>query len=190
MVTKVKNLILKFCQFWIHFPLKKLYLFLHSCQPLLGVNLSPEFVNLYFPYTGGGLLFFFAGGSSILNSNWHMWQWKEEAMLCKIHMRDHKFHFQQDFLVYCTRPVSVHLVMACVSCSFNSFSIFLLSLKQQNLMKIIFSCIHFPIWPYLPKIMKKLYFILVNCMGWQVCFYMWQFKKNASGWLHWLTENG
>ena len=22
----------------------------HSCQPLLGVNLSPEFVNLYFPY--------------------------------------------------------------------------------------------------------------------------------------------
>ena len=33
-------------------------LLLHSCQPLLGVNLSPEFVNLYFPYEGGGLLFF------------------------------------------------------------------------------------------------------------------------------------
>ena len=30
----------------------------HSCQPLLGVNLSPEFVNLYFPYAGRGLLFF------------------------------------------------------------------------------------------------------------------------------------
>ena len=30
----------------------------HSCQPLLGVNLSPEFVNLYFPYAGWGLLFF------------------------------------------------------------------------------------------------------------------------------------
>ena len=30
----------------------------HSCQPLLGVNLSPEFVNLYFPYAGQGLLFF------------------------------------------------------------------------------------------------------------------------------------
>ena len=44
----------------------------HSCQPLLGINLSPEFVNLYF----------FAGGSGILNSNWHVWQWKEEAMLC------------------------------------------------------------------------------------------------------------
>ena len=25
---------------------------LHSCQPLLGVNLSPEFVNLHFPYAG------------------------------------------------------------------------------------------------------------------------------------------
>ena len=31
---------------------------MHSCQPLLGVNLSPEFVNLYFPYAGQGLLFF------------------------------------------------------------------------------------------------------------------------------------
>ena len=31
---------------------------MHSCQPLLGVNLSPEFVNLYFPYAGRGLLFF------------------------------------------------------------------------------------------------------------------------------------
>ena len=30
----------------------------HSCQPLLGVNLSPEFVNLYFPYAVQGLLFF------------------------------------------------------------------------------------------------------------------------------------
>ena len=37
--------------------------------------------------------FFFAGGSSILNSNQHMWQWKEEAVLCEIHMRDFKSHF-------------------------------------------------------------------------------------------------
>ena len=77
--------------------------------------------------------------------------------------------------------------MVCVSCSFNSFWIFLLSLKQiQNLMKILFSCIHFLIWPAAwcsqvnspppppppPQliIMKKLYFILVNCIGWQVCW--------------------
>ena len=56
-------------------------MFLHSCQPLLGVNLSPEFANLYFPYAGQGLLFF-AGGNGILSSKWHVWQWKEEAMLC------------------------------------------------------------------------------------------------------------
>ena len=84
-------------------------------------------------------------------------------------MHDFWSYFQRDFLAYCTRPVSVHLAMACVSCSFDSFLVFLLSLKQQqNLMKIMFSCIHFPVWPYPPKIMTKMYFILVNCMGWQV----------------------
>ena len=31
---------------------------MRSCQPLLGVNLSPEFVNPYFPYAGQGLLLF------------------------------------------------------------------------------------------------------------------------------------
>ena len=30
----------------------------HSCPPLLGVKLRPEFVNLHFPYAGRGLLFF------------------------------------------------------------------------------------------------------------------------------------
>ena len=114
---------------------------------------------------------FFADGSSILNSIRHMWQWKEEALLCWICMHNFKSHFQWDFLAYCTRQVSVHLAMACVSCLFNSFSVFLLSLKQlQNLMKIMFSCIHFLVWPYPPqKIMKKMCFILVNWMGWQVC---------------------
>ena len=32
------------------------------------------------------VFFFFAGGSGILNSNWHVSHWKEEAVLCKIHM--------------------------------------------------------------------------------------------------------
>ena len=68
-----------------------------------------------------------------------MWQWKEEAMLCEIHMRDFKSHFWWYFLAYCTRPVSVHLAMASVGCSFNSFSIFMFSSKrQQNLMKTVF----------------------------------------------------
>ena len=41
----------------------------HSCQPLLGVNLSPEFVDLYFPYAGRGLLLF------------HWWQQRFEFQL-------------------------------------------------------------------------------------------------------------
>ena len=43
-----------------------------------------------------------------------------------MHMHNLKSHFQQDFLAYCTRAVSVHLAMACVGCSFDSFSVFLL----------------------------------------------------------------
>ena len=140
----------------------------HSCQPILGVNLSPEFVNLHFSYEGRGLLFFC----------W--WQQHFEFQLACVAVEGRsnlvqnthaylKSYFQWDFVAYCTRPVSMHLMMACVSCSFDNFSVFLLSLKQQqNLMKMMFSCIHFPIWPYPPKIMKNLYFILVNCMGWQV----------------------
>ena len=106
---------------------------------------------------------FFAGGSSILNSNRHMWQWKEEAMLCKIQMHDFRSHFWWYYLAYCIRPVNVYLAMACVCCLFTSFSVFLLCVKQQqNLMKIMFSCIHFLVWPYLPQIMKKMYFIQHN----------------------------
>ena len=103
-----------------------------------------------------GVFCFFAGGSSILNSNQNMQQWKEEAMLCaiEIHIRDFKSHFWQDFLAYCTRQVGVRLAMVCVGSSFKSFSIFSLSLKhQQNHMKIRFFGIRFPVWPYPPKIM-------------------------------------
>ena len=37
---------------------KTFWLIMHSCQPLLGVNLIPEFVNLYFLYAGRGLFVF------------------------------------------------------------------------------------------------------------------------------------
>ena len=82
-------------------------------------------------------------------------------------MQDLKSHFQQDFLALCTRLVSVHLVMASAGCSFNSFSIFLFSLKQQKLMKTVF------LYPFFnmavsPQNNKKNYFILVNYMGWQI----------------------
>jgi len=35
-------------------------------------------------------------------------------------MHDFRSHFRQAFLAYCTRPVHVHLAMACIGCSFNS----------------------------------------------------------------------
>ena len=114
-----------------------------------------------------GLFCFFAGGSGILNSNW---QWKEEATLCSICMCDFKSYLQQDCLAYCTRPVSVHLAMACVGCSFDSFSIFLLSLKNEKQSQDFF-CFPVSIFQYghTPQEQwKKKYFILVNCMGWQV----------------------
>ena len=112
-----------------------------GCQPLLGVNVQS--LGTCISLMQAGVFHFLAGSRGILNSKRHMWQRKEEA-LCEIHMRNFKPHFRQDFLAYCTRPVSVHLVMACVSCS--GFSTFLLSLKQQNLMKNY--VIHFPAWPY------------------------------------------
>ena len=73
-------------------------------------------------------------------------------------MHNFKFHIHCDFLAYCTRPVSVDLVMACVGCLFDSFSVFLLSLVQQNLMKIMFSLSifqHGPIPPPPPPPKKK-----------------------------------
>ena len=135
----------------------------HSCQPVLRVNLSPEFVNLYFPYASWVFCFF------------HLWQQHFEFQPACVAMEgssnvvrnthaqlyEFKSHFQWDFLAYCTWPVSVphftigvtfDMAMTCVNWSFDSFSIFLLSLKQQqNLMKIMFSCIHFTLWPYPPK---------------------------------------
>ena len=111
---------------------------------LSGINRRPEFVNLYFPYAGWGLLFF-------------RWQWHFEFQPARVAVEGRSSvvlntHARQDFLAYCTRPVSVHLAMACTGCSLDSFSVFWHSLKQrQNLMKIVFSCIHFPVRPYPPK---------------------------------------
>ena len=64
---------------------------IHSCQPLLGVNLSPEFVNLYFPYAGWGLLFFRWWQRHFEFQPAHVAV--EEAMLCETHMHDFKSHF-------------------------------------------------------------------------------------------------
>ena len=64
-----------------------------AVNPILGVNLGPVFVILYFPYAGQCLLFF-CWWQQHFEFQQHVWQWKEEAMLCWIHMRNFKSHFQ------------------------------------------------------------------------------------------------
>ena len=109
-------------------------------------------------------------------------------MLCEIHVCDFRSHFRQDFLAYCTRPVRVHLVMACVGSLFDNFSIFLLRLKQQQtLMKIVSSCIHFPIWPYPPIIMIFLKFYSGKPYG---LTGMVLGQQNQMTMFHWALGNG
>ena len=110
----------------------------------------------YFPYEGQGPLVFSLVAAAFWIPPGTCGSVRKKQCAKFTWMHDFKSHFQQDFLAYCTRPVSVHLAIACVSCSFDSFSIFLLSLKQQqNLVKIMLPCIHFPVWPYPPQIMRK-----------------------------------
>ena len=84
-------------------------------------------------------------------------------------MHNFKSHFWWDFLAYCTRPASVHLVMAFISCSFDGFSIsaqFKTTKSHEN-----YDFLHpFSSMAISPQNNeKKTYFILVNCMGWQIC---------------------
>ena len=98
---------------------------IHSCQPLLGVNLSPEFVNLYFPYAGRGLWLFC----------WWQRHFEFQPAHVAVEGRSNvvlntlarlQISFPMRLLSLCTRPVSVHLAMACVGC-------FLLSFKQNKI---------------------------------------------------------
>ena len=126
-----------------------------------------------------GVFCFFAGGSDILNFNWHVWQWKEEAMLCEIHMHDFKSRIWQDFVAYNTRPVSVHLAMAWVGCSFNSFHLFA---QFKTTTKSHENCVF--LYPFsnmagsAQNNNKKLYFNfytskLYGLTGMGLCFWKW-----------------
>ena len=76
-------------------------------------------------------------------------------------------HAQQDLLAYCTRPVSVHLVMACTGCSFNSFCLFAQFKTTKSHENHVF------LYPFSSMAISPqnndffIYFILVSCMGWQ-----------------------
>ena len=108
---------------------------------------------------------YFAGGSGVLNFNWHMQQWKEKVM-CEIHLCNLKFHFRQDVYAYCTRPVSMHLMMVCVSCSFNSFfnlfALFCTTTKSHKNYVFLYSFFSMAISP---QNNEKKYFYTVNCTG-------------------------
>ena len=125
---------------------------MHSCQPLLGVNRSPQFVNLYFPYAGWGLLIL----------HWYQQHFEFQSACAAVEGRS-------NVVLNMHAQLQISLLMRFLSLSAQFFNLFASLKQQQNLMKIMFSCIHFPVWPYPCRIMKNLHFMLVNCMGWQVC---------------------
>ena len=122
----------------------------HSCQPLLGVNLSPEFLNLYFPYAGQGLLFFC----------W--WQRHFEFRPVRVAVEGRNNVGQNT----CAR-LQISLLMRFIALGQSAciwrgrirlllrqfFNLFARFKTKQNLIKnLVFlypSC--FPIWPYPPK---------------------------------------
>ena len=91
---------------------------------------------------------FFAGTRGISNSNRHLWQWKEEQCCAKYACTTLNLtsdEISQTIASQCEFGDGVHQLLI--------FQ-FLLNLKQQqNLMKMMFYCIHFPVWPYPPQIM-------------------------------------
>ena len=124
----------------------------HSCQPLLRVNLSPVFVNPYFPYAGQGLLFF-AGGSSILNSTGMCGSGRKKQCCAKYTcMTSNLTSSEISKPNVLGQSVCIWRWRVLAACS-TVFGSFFLSLKQQqNLMKTVFSCIHFAIWPQVSKL--------------------------------------
>ena len=75
----------------------------------------------------------------------------------------------------CIREIQVDKLHLASQCAFGNdmcrlvvqefFNLFASFKQQQNLMKIMFSSIHFPIWPYPPKIMKNNVFYTSKLYG-------------------------
>ena len=142
---------------------------LHKVIALNPFNLSTEFVNLYFTYAGQGLVFFF----------FRWWQKRFEFQLACVAVEG-----RSNVVINMHAQLQISLPMRFLSllhqschCAFGSgvcrlltqqFQSFASLKQQQNFMKIMFSCIHFTIWPYPIKIMTQ------NCihtskLGWHVC---------------------
>ena len=139
---------------------------MHSCQPLLGVNLSPEFVNLYFPYAGRGLLFFrwwqrhfefqpacvaVEGRSCVVLTMQAQLQISLPVRFLSLLHKASQYAFGDGVCWLLVRQF------------FNLFAQFKTATKSH--VNYVFLCQFSYIWLYPPQIKKKMYFILVNCMG-------------------------
>ena len=74
-------------------------------------------------------------------------------------------HAQQDFLVYGTRPVSVHLVMVCSWLLVQQFFSLFAQLKTTSKSQENYVFLH----PFSSMVISPQNNVLVNCMGRQVC---------------------
>ena len=130
----------------------------HSCQPLLGVNLSPEFVHQYFPYAGQILFFlFFLFFLLVAAAFWI------PTGTCGSGRKKQCAKYICATSDLTSREI-LSLLHWASQCAFGDgvcwlhiqqfFNLFAIK-QQQNLMKIMFSCIHFLIWPYPHKIKIK-----------------------------------
>ena len=99
-------------------------------------------------YAGRGLLFF-AGGSGFLNSNQHVWQWKEEAVLSAVRnsLAQLQISLPTRFLSLLHKCAFGDGVSAARLTVFQSFCS--VKKKKKSHEFFLFSCIHFPIWIYI-----------------------------------------
>ena len=148
-------------EFWSVYLLVTVCLSRGGCQPLLGVDHSPEFEDLYYLYADRGLLFF----------RWQQRHFEFQPARVAVEGRSNVMLNMHARLQISLPMRFLSLLHSASQCAFGSGvcwllvrQFFILFAQQQNLMKIMFSCISFPIWPYPPPppppIMKKLYCIL------------------------------
>ena len=122
----------------------------HSCQPLVGVNLSPEFVNLYFLYAGWGPVFWLIPAAFLIpistcGSGRKKQCYAKYACTTSNLISDEIFqHFAlgQPVCIWQWRSSAARLTVFQSFCCLKHFMNF-------------FPYIHFPVsWPYPPKLMN------------------------------------
>ena len=144
----------------------------HSCQPLLGINLSPEFVNLYFPYAGRDYYFLLVAAAFWIQTGTCDSGRKKQ---CCANLNTHaqlQISLPMWFLSLLALGLSVCIWGWCALAAhltvFLSFAQFNFKTTTKSHENYVF------LYPFSSMAIspqnngKKMYFILVNCMGWQV----------------------